>query len=352
MSTAKAVDADRAEPWSFRIRRSLPPGVLALGKEVKRRLVRASFTRTLLAESIHDFVSYRRWYHDGRRDRLPLQRESALLKQFHSIEKGLSLSNPRPGFGAARAKAIAERIDAGSWRGEAESIRVAAEDCLRAFHDFSRARGQDLLWLRGWLDRRGLLDGPPRTGDGGTTTIRRSDVHEAVRHVDDAFFKSRHSVRHFSDEPVPIADIERAVDMARKSPSVCNRQGARAYCFQDAAEALRWQPGNAGFGHLASRALVVTCDLQAFCSPGERHQAYVDGGLFAMSLVYALHALGYGTCMLAWSQEREASRKAKAALGIGPSETIIMMIAVGCLPETLEVARSYRRSVPEILQVR
>lgn len=109
-------------------------------------------------------------------------------------------------------------------------------------------------------------------------------------------------------------------------------------------EALRWQPGNRGFGHLASRALVVTVDLQAFSGPGERNQAWVDGGMFAMSLLYALHSLGYGACPLAWSQRSSFDRQARAALGIPPNEVIIMMIAVGTLPERFRVAVSQRLS--------
>lgn len=329
-------------------RAALPPGLMGVARAASAWVRRRAMLLRLLRETLGDVGRFHRWSHDGRRDRHRLQRESALLKHYHGLEKGLSLAEPRPGFGEAKARALAERLDAWTREHGRDEVTAAAEGSLRAYHAFNRDHGLAMPWLEGWLRGRDG-DGP---AEGGVKVLRRAELQDAVRGVGPAFFDSRHSVRAFSAEPVPLEAIEAAVDMARRTPSVCNRQGPRAYCFRDAMEALRWQPGNAGFGHLASRALVITADLQAFSSPGERHQAYVDGGLFAMSVVYALHALGYGTCMLAWSQDRERNAQARAALSIPPSEVIIMMIAVGCIPEELRVARSWRRPLADILRIR
>lgn len=327
----------------------LPPRPMALARAANAWVRRRAMLLRLLHEALGDVARFYRWSHDGRRDRHRLQRESALIKHYHGLEKGLSLAEPRVGFGEAKARALADRLDVWAREHGHDSVTDAAEGSLRAYYAFNRDRGLTMPWLEDWL--RGREDDGGQ-GDGGVKVLRRAELQDAVRGVGPAFFESRHSVRDFSADPVPLEVIEAAVDMARHTPSVCNRQGPRAYCFHDAMEALRWQPGNAGFGHLASRALVITADLQAFSSPGERHQAYVDGGLFAMSVVYALHALGYGTCMLAWSQERARDDQARAALSIPPSEVIIMMIAVGCIPEQLRVARSWRRPLSEILQLR
>ena len=146
-----------------------------------------------------------------------------------------------------------------------------------------------------------------------------------------------------------MALITEAVEMARKTPSVCNRQGQRVHVFEDGPGALRWQPGNKGFGHLASRALVVTADLQAFSGPGERNQPFVDGGMFAMSLLYALHAKGLGACPLAWSMRPREDRAMRRALGIPDEEAVIMFISVGHLPETLAVAQSHRMPIEHFM---
>lgn len=300
-----------------------------------------------------DLRRYNRWAHTGKLDHHKGQQEAALLKQYHGFEKALCLPAPRPGFGQDKAKLLMLKID--QWRARHPSTDVvrAAVGSLVAYRAFQAAQNVDLVWLDHWLAGWQAELGPDLAENmGGVHDVRRADILQAVAGVVPEFFTARHSIRNFAAGEVAMADIEQAVLLASKTPSVCNRQGPKVYCFRNAMDALKWQPGNGGFGHLASRGLVITADLQAFSATGERHQAYVDGGLFAMSLVYALHSLGHGCCMLAWSQPAAAEDDLRRQLNIPANEVVIMMIAVGRLPETLKVARAYRRPVSEILQIR
>src|SRR5207244_3137840 len=100
---------------------------------------------------------------------------------------------------------------------------------------------------------------------GGTYQVRRADIHTAARRDLSAFFESRFSVRDFADGDVDPALIASAVRMAQKTPSVCNRQSARVHVFGDVAETavlLAHQGGSSGFGHRASKVLVVTADVR------------------------------------------------------------------------------------------
>lgn len=317
---------------------------------------RLGTTAALMRDYFSDLRRYARWGHTGKADPHPSQREAALLKQYHGLEKALSLQSPRPGFGQDKAKLLMKTLDGWAVRNPAPAplhpIAAAAIGSLTAYRDFQRSHAIDLPWLDEWLAKAALRDAGAVQATGGAHAMRRADVLQAVAGVGPAFFAARHSIRHFGPGEVPMDRIEQAIAMASKTPSVCNRQGPRAYCFANAMDALQWQPGNGGFGHLASRALVITSDLQAFSGPGERHQAYVDGGLFAMSVVYALHSMGYGCCMLAWSQPAAKETALRQALNIPPSEVVIMMIAVGQLPDELMVAQAYRRPVSEILRIR
>ena len=47
--------------------------------------------------------------------------------------------------------------------------------------------------------------------------------------------------------------------------------------------------GNTGFDGEVQNYIVVTSDMSAFYDPFERNQVYVDGGIFTMALVEALH---------------------------------------------------------------
>lgn len=307
---------------------------------------------TLGRNYMNDLVRFLRWSHKGRQDKHIAQTEYAILKQYHGIEKGLSLKEPRPGFGQEKIKDLLLRIDTYEKDpAHKPEIVKAAIGSLLDYRAFNRKHDVSQPWLDSWLDARPVQQIEHAEDDGGVEQITRSAILEKAAGVTEDFFMSRHSIRNFSGKEVPFVDIERAANIARKTPSVCNRQGPRAHCFMNASQALKMQSGNAGFGHLASRALVITSDIQAYSSVGERHQAYIDGGLYAMSIVYALHALGYGSCMLAWDQTIQKNAEARATLGIPDNEVIIMMIAVGTLPDELVVANAYRRSLSSSLFV-
>ncbi|MCA1991990.1 MAG: hypothetical protein LDL41_08075, partial [Coleofasciculus sp. S288] len=62
--------------------------------------------------------------------------------------------------------------------------------------------------------------------------------------------------------------------------------------------------------------------------------------------------LGLETCCLNWSVERHADRALREATQISNSEAIIMMIAVGHIPDELKVAQSPRKKIDDVLVVK
>src|SRR3546814_8739546 len=89
-------------------------------------------------------------------------------------------------------------------------------------------------------------------------------------------------------------------------------QASYVYCLQSREiidRALSLQNGNRGFGHEIPCLLILCTDLSAFDTAGERYQHWIDGGMFSMSLVWALHALGYSSCCLNWSKTPSDGRK-------------------------------------------
>lgn len=102
--------------------------------------------------------------------------------------------------------------------------------------------------------------------------------------------EARHSVREFSNEPVSAEDIEQAVAIAMRTPSVCNRQPTRIHIITNADLIAKLMPLQGGFrGYKMPPALILlTADNQAFMNQDERNEGYTDGGLFGMSLLLAL----------------------------------------------------------------
>lgn len=296
----------------------------------------------LVSDHLYDRRRFRAWSHGTDTDRTQAQALHAIYKSYHGVEKGLSLSLPRPGFGVPKIAFLIGKLRDYAKRFDAKGV-PAATSALQSYQAFNASHD-----LKNPALETFLAD-VPDDYSGGTKPVTRDEILAITATTGPDFFWSRHSVRQYADTSVPLEMIHAAVDMARKTPSVCNRQGGRVHVFADAQKALDWQPGNTGFGHLASRALIVTADLQAFSGTGERNQPFVDGGMFAMSLLYALHAQGLGACPLAWSMRADKDRAMRAALNIPDSEAVIMMISVGNLPETLQVAKSHRMPIDHFM---
>src|SRR5699024_5542175 len=109
-------------------------------------------------------------------------------------------------------------------------------------------------------------------GVGGVTKVEKADIEKS--NIDfKSFAYSRYSIRDFSPGDVSDEVIKEAVYIARKTPSVCNRQSSKVYSFSDEDEKkaiLKFQNGNAGFGHTASKILIVTVELKDFRGVIER----------------------------------------------------------------------------------
>lgn len=319
---------------------------------LRRRWRAARDSWRLLLASAYDGMRY--WHGSGlvRSSRDALQ--AHILKSFHRVEKGLALPQPRPGFGSDAIELLCEDLRVWLDSYPADWCTHAALETLDSYLAFNRGQGLTMDRLeQAVVSLRARAGQAPEQGaDGGLLQRRREEVWAAARLPFDEFLRSRHSVRQFDARPVEPALIERAAAMARYAPSVCNRSSGRVYWVVDAARAqalLRHQNGNRGFGDLAGALLIVTARQSIFHTVGERYQAWIDGGLFGMTLVYALHALGLGSCCLNWSVEPAVDRAFKREAGIPADDAVIMLLAVGHLRESFSVARSERRPLDEVL---
>ena len=90
-------------------------------------------------------------------------------------------------------------------------------------------------------------------------------------------------------------------------------------------------------------SILVTANLKAFLYY-EIHQAYIDGGLYAMNLINALHSLGLGTIPLSCGFTHD-KLKGLADFDIPKNEVPIVIIGVGNLLENFNVAISKRKNI-------
>ncbi len=258
-------------------------------------------------------------------------RAAHVLKTAHRLDKGLALPFPKPTFGSHAARLLDSQLK-------------------RHFE----MNGEDWIWQLG----RDALSRHRSHACGSaaqalSVSMSASQVQAAARGPFPDLVRARRSVRQFAAGALPAGSLRRAAELAAQSPSVCNRSGARVWVATDPEhrrQVLALQDGHQGFGDQASAVAVVTVDMSVFHTVGERHQAWVDGGLFAMTFIYALHHEGLGTCCLNWCVDPKTDQAFKQSLGLAPQETVVMLLAIGRLPERFTVAHSPRRPLSEVLR--
>ncbi|MCY2954776.1 MAG: nitroreductase family protein [Planctomycetota bacterium] len=313
----------------------------------------------VLRSFLYDWRQFLRWSATSRFevDRTTLR---AMIQMWcHTLEKGLSLAEPRTGFGIGNVDALFYHIPIYVRSFGTDGFVGVALATLGAYVEYHRSRAAAEPGLLERYESLKALCGYRCGAEAeqqlaGVIPVTREQILAGARVDLEGFYKTRHSIRQFGPEHVGIELVRRAVAMAQRTPSACNRQPVRLYVVSESRQKeqlLSVQKGSRGFGDQASHVLVVTSDLGCFNGAGERNQCWVDGGMFAMSLVYALHSMGLGTCCLAWQPTRERDRGARSIAGIREAEAIIMLIAVGSLPEELRVAKSQRKSLDEVLVV-
>ena len=327
-------------------------------KPIKRFLrywVSYPFFRLSLWRNVrYDQKRFRTWSSaDGRPDR-KIQLRSWINADYHKIEKALALRKPRPGFGTAVVLRLLENLELFQQQYGYDEISLIALNTLNNYLAFneSHQHSDPRLTKRVNALLAATTEEALKTTGGGTIEIQRETIHRNSKIDLTGFFASRHSIRQFAPDPVDRDILTKAVKMAQKTPTVCNRQSPKVYAYDEASDRTRvisCQRGNGGFGHEIPLILVVTSDVQTFFAVGERNQCWIDGGLFAMSLVYALHSLGLGAICLNWSVEKLFDKELHEVADIPSSEAVIMMIGVGHLPDKLTVAQSCRKPIEEVL---
>ena len=68
-----------------------------------------------------------------------------------------------------------------------------------------------------------------------------------------------------------------------------------------------------------------------------------------MSLLYAIHYYGLGSCALNWCVMNKENRKLRKAANIEYSHTVSMMIGVGHMPDKIKIPHSKRKPLEDII---
>ncbi|MFC4000531.1 nitroreductase family protein [Prauserella oleivorans] len=125
---------------------------------------------------------------------------------------------------------------------------------------------------------------------------------------------ARRSRRHFTDEPVSEADVERIVEIARFTGSARNRQPWRFVAVTDPRTRAALASLGAYAQHLAAAPLV----LVLLAHDNTYRDTEFDVGRVSQSLTLAASALGFGTCLATFYPDENVRRAAELLRVTGP----------------------------------
>lgn len=268
-----------------------------------------------------------------------------IIRQYHIIEKGLVMPETRSGFGK-------------------ELLISLSNDCFFYINRYNinepqlkHALGVILEYEAFHVKRNFQLEKEIvliiEKVKGLNCTImpcrqEETTMEDYFKHTESIFPEfsdSRASIRNYDNKDISLKSISASLEIAKTTPSACNRQCWRTYVYTDKSQIdkiLLVQGGCRGFGHLTNKLIIIAAETGVFSGVNERNQAYIDGGMYTMNLLYGLHYNKIATCVLNCSNSIEKDRKLREISKIKDSEVFIAMIACGIPPETFRIAISPR----------
>lgn len=300
----------------------------------------------------NDYKKYAKYNFGNRKAKSFHAVQAKILRQTHIIEKGLSLSSPRKGFGTEKINMLLSYLE------QYLDLQFPKEDItfknavnvLERYTEFQKKLGYSNEILNAELEKYKIVINP--TYSCGIKEVKKEDLLNKSKGDFKELFLNRYSVRQFSETPVDLQKVRAAVKLAMKAPSACNRQTAKVYfiCNGEINKKIgKIIPGNTGFESEVQNYLIVTSTRAGYTTAAERNQMYVDGSLFAMSLILSLEYYGIASCTLQGSESKRIVEPIKRLAKISDEEVIVLYIAIGNYKDNFQVAVSKRKELKDVL---
>lgn len=282
--------------------------------------------------------------------------EAKIILDYHSIEKGLLFPQTRFGFAEDKIKRLNhllknEKIVSNSQKSQ---IKIAYK-VMCEYYELHEKNNFDISTFyteQDYLFYKEILNKSYNANFSGVMEHNKDEFFDQALSSFDQFSNSRKSVRNFTGNNIDDSIIKKAIHLSKNAPSVCNRQPSKVYYLKDKSKidkVLELQAGLEGFSKNINQLLVVTTDVNYYYSIGERYQFYIDGGVYLMNLLYALHFYNIAACPANWAKEKDDEKKIKQLVSIKDSEKVICLIAIGEADQSFRTTLSKRRELNELL---
>lgn len=273
-----------------------------------------------------------------------------IILDEHAIEKGLTSKNHRF-FGIKKTENIINYLkiyEKNNW--EKDFAYKLGFNILVSYADFYKKNSwtnrEEYLKVKKFIESRKI----DKLNAGCFELFKKDFISNS--NIDYLkFLNSRHSVRNYEKERIKESDVIKAVNMALRTPTACNRQMCKIYYINDEnirSNALKYGHGLTNFEIDTVNMFIITFDISSLCCLGDRHQGWFNSGLVSMNFVNALHSLGIGSCFIQFGNDYKEENDMKKLIGIPDNEKIAVIISAGYYSEKSIVPYSSRKAINEI----
>lgn len=226
-----------------------------------------------------------------------------IMLTMHQLEKGISMKEKPRIFGGEKAFTLVDLLNKYEKKIGVDSIFIIATNVLYEYSKDPYSDKSDVISkkINVFLGEHENVISENYAGVKKVTIPSLFD-----REVIMDFFLSRSSVRDFSEKEISTSEIQQAIEFAKITPSACNRQTSRVHFYNEPIimeKIIENQLGTQGWCHRAKGIIVVTSNQSFFGNGYERYQSLIDGGLYAMNLVWGLHLQRIATCFKMFVRE-------------------------------------------------
>ena len=282
--------------------------------------------------------------------------EYDMLFEIHKLEKGFAVSkNLRP-FGVDKIKRIIRDIEEYEKHNYENgfSYNLAYSSLLeykKFYEEHKWTDREEYNIVKSFLDNNKEFDYIPV----GAFDLKKNDFIDKALIDYNSFISSRRSIRNFANKELLDEDIRKAVEMAIKTPTACNRQMCKIYYIKskEGKKVIEdYAQGLGLFDLTNANYFVITFDLSANYFVGERNQGWFNAGLVTMNFVNALHSLGIGSCCIQFGNTFKEEQEFKKLLNIPSSERIGVIVTAGYYDEVSRIPYSSKKPIEEIYRER
>lgn len=317
--------------------------------KVEKRIVRLLVNYRIRKNYLLEYKKFKKYYILREYSNDFENIEALITLYYHTLEKGFSYINFRPGFGKKNIVKLLSLLSRYSDLGfDIDNVAYqAAINNLYKYIKVNEEHGIDTDYISVFLKKQ---SNNRDSSIGGTIEISKNDYLKHTNDTFDSFSQGRVSIRDFGDQKVSVDDLNNVFKLASKTPSVCNRQPWFTYLVLDESlikEVLVHQNGFKGYGKNISGLLIVTYNSK-FMLQQEFYQGYVDAGMYSMSLMHAMDFYQIANCPLNINMPRKNEIAIRELLDIKEYHTPVVILAFGSIPDLIITPKSSRYPIEQV----